>query len=513
MNRNKIFLILFLVCLKLSAQNFNKIGANDTINRLYWGVKGVNGHIVTYAASAEYFNTPYPYSMFSFNILDYSGNLIYDTIVGDTSFTITSNIGHTFKNGYFGIPGLVYNINQYKADKMSAFLISEDLRKDYKLFIPVDSGASGSSNCIYRESANEIVVTAHSQPLNNLGTSSLRFFVLDTLNNIRVNKTITYNGKWLVCNSVFKFEQNYFAICNRILNNNTNDPQDLVIYKLDTLGNVVSTYQTTNGKWYGAVSSAVLPNGDFIIGGFYAKGFYSNNPLDGVWQQKYLARFDKNLNLIWRKTFGTNDGISEITKVMIASDSTIVGCGVDTKTEIVGADTMGHGTGCIFKFSLNGDSIWMHKYQGIDGDYGEINWMTNVDELPNNEGFVGCGYIDNYFPQYSRGWVFKTDANGCLDASCTDYMKEIDEVNSIFELVLFPNPANTQVSLNYFLGEASQGIVTLTSATGKLVYEEEINRNTGSLHLNTSNLSNGMYLLKVQSNKGAAAMKKLMIMH
>jgi hypothetical protein len=78
---------------------------------------------------------------------------------------------------------------------------------------------------------------------------------------------------------------------------------------------------------------------------------------------------------------------------------------------------------------------------------------------------------------------------------------------------VYPNPANTQVSLNYFLGEASQGLVSVSSTTGHVLYQEKVNTSTGTLHINTSNLSNGMYLLKVQSNNGASAMKKLMILH
>jgi predicted neuraminidase len=78
---------------------------------------------------------------------------------------------------------------------------------------------------------------------------------------------------------------------------------------------------------------------------------------------------------------------------------------------------------------------------------------------------------------------------------------------------VYPNPANTQVSLNYFLGEASQAVVSVSSTTGHVLYQEKVNTSTGTLHINTSNLSNGMYLLKVQSNNGAAAMKKLMILH
>jgi hypothetical protein len=246
----------------------------------------------------------------------------------------------------------------------------------------------------------------------------------------------------------------------------------------------------------------------------------TSNVNDGIWQQKYLARFDKDLNLIWRKTFGSISGNDEITKVIIASDSTIVGCGTDgllsynLNDSITENDTIGHGTGCLFKFSLNGDSIWMRKYQGTDNQaWGELAWLTNMDELPNNQGYVACGYIDNAWPIQRRGWVFRTDANGCLDASCTDYMKEIDDVNSGFELILSPNPANTQVNITYFLGEATQAIVTLSSTTGNQVYEEKITGNTGTLHLHTSSFSSGIYLLKLQNSNGAICMKKLMLMH
>ena len=511
-----VFMILVLstIANRSNAQYFNYVGTDSDFGERHSGVNYVGNTILSHAGSVNY-DDSIPYVGYSIIEFDYNGNILHDTLIGnvDTTFVINYNFNNSDK--IMAVVGDMRFPNQpTKKYEQFAYFINNQLNKSRTYVYQKQS--PNEVPFIQRAiqiSENEYACLIHVQDSSGSASSKARIIILDSLNNIMFNKSFKASSFWNIPNAIHKYDNYYYIIINTVFINNTSNPQNLVIYKLDTLGNIVNTYQTTNGKWYGAVSSAVLPNGDFIVGGFYAKGFYSSNPLDGVWQQKYLASFDKNLNLIWRKTFGTNDGISEITKVMIASDSTIVGCGVDTKIELVGADTMGHGTGCIFKFSLDGDSIWMHKYQGIDGEYGEINWMTNVDELPNNQGYVGCGYIDNYFPAYRRGWVFRTDANGCLDASCTDYMKEIDDVNSGFELILSPNPANTQVNITYFLGEATQAIVTLSSTTGNQVYEEKITGNTGTLHLHTSSFSSGIYLLKLQNSNGAICMKKLMLMH
>lgn len=509
-NFNLIILFIF-TSLNLFAQNFNIVSENDTFKKLFLDCKSIDNYISTYSVSFQYQNTPIPYALFSFTKYDLTGNVVKDTLIGDTDYAISSGLGSSYKNGYFGVSGRVLNISTNEFNQYSAFIIKGDLSKSHKLFVVADTSyTTPFSTYVFPENENKIIMVGTGQPKNNLGTIKLLFHVLDTNNNLLLNKIITINNRWLYCRNLFRFHDNYFLIVNSSLQNNINDPTNLVIYKLDTLGNIVKTYQTTNGKWYGTVSSAVLPNGDFIVGGFYSKGYMTSNVNDGIWQQKYLARFDKDLNLIWRKTFGRINGNSEINKIIIASDSTIVGCGADGIDTFNGVDSIGHGTGCIFKFSLDGDSIWMHKYQGIDNQqYGDFNWMTNIDELPNNQGFVGCGYIDNYFPAYRRGWVFRTDANGCLDASCSDKIREVDEPEAFVNL--YPNPANDKLTIQFKESSLypSESTCKVLDATGREVLQ--INNLQQNNSLDISELAVGLYVLSIQTSHGKLFTNKFLV--
>ncbi len=487
-----------MFCAKALAQGFNYVSPDMNYGAIHFGINGKNNNIKSFANTVKYTDS-IPFVHISIIQFDNNGNILSDTAIGsiDSTYVLGYPYNNTFETN--SLKGEMRYPNQpQKPYKQFAYFINQNLTKSqvylYQSQNNIETPIISSSKKLL---PNLNACLLHVQDSNGSASSKARLILIDTLNNIILNKSYSPGIYWNIPTDVFKYNDFYYLIINKVQINNSNNPTNLLIYKLDTLGNIIDTYQTTGGKWYGAESSAVLPNGDFIIGGFYSKGFITSNTSDGIWQQKYLARYDKNLNLIWRKTFGITSANAEIVKVMIAADNTIVGCGTDGLVTFNGTINIGHGTGCLFKFSLDGDSIWMRKYQATDdSQYGELAWMTYMDELPNNQGFVGCGYVDNIIVG-RRGWVFKTDANGCLDASCTD---DVTEVNENEEVFVYPNPAT---DLLYISNPSQIYNYQLFQLDGKLIFQGN------TFPIDISELPKGIYFIRITTKNDRIINKKI----
>jgi hypothetical protein len=285
---------------------------------------------------------------------------------------------------------------------------------------------------------------------------------------------------------ILQFENNYYLMINKILVNQIQNPSNLVIYKLDSIFNPIDSFKTTSNNWYYANAMAVFPNGDFVVGGVYSDAW---EPDGDVWQKKYLRKFDKNLNIIWTKYFGLRNLNTYISKLIISSDGNIIGTGIDGLiTTTFNGDTIGHIAGCIFKYTANGDSVWMHNYQTInDTTYGDNNSLLDIDEMPDG-GFVACGNAEAFIPYRRRGWILRVDANGCLIPNC---VVGIDDKIQQQKFSVYPNP--------------TQNSLTITNANEIAYYQifqidGKLMASGNTIPIDVSAYTNGFYFLKVCKN-------------
>jgi hypothetical protein len=64
-------------------------------------------------------------------------------------------------------------------------------------------------------------------------------------------------------------------------------------------------------------------------------------------------------------------------------------------------------------------------------------------------------------------------------------------------LALYPNPAHEVIYLQLSKGQTSPGVIEIISMEGKIVYTEGLNSNATIYEIDMSNLSKGLYLLRV----------------
>jgi hypothetical protein len=86
----------------------------------------------------------------------------------------------------------------------------------------------------------------------------------------------------------------------------------------------------------------------------------------------------------------------------------------------------------------------------------------------------------------------------------------IVEINSVSALKLYPNPASSQVAVEFELIENSQVTIAIVDLTGKIVgtsVSNQFNKGFNSVEIPTSDLLNGFYFVNIVSEKGAKTAK------
>jgi hypothetical protein len=68
--------------------------------------------------------------------------------------------------------------------------------------------------------------------------------------------------------------------------------------------------------------------------------------------------------------------------------------------------------------------------------------------------------------------------------------------------VLYPNPANEVLYLQLSSGQTTSGVIEIISVEGKIVYTQELNSNSAMYEIDMSNISKGLYIIKV--NRGSS---------
>jgi len=154
-------------------------------------------------------------------------------------------------------------------------------------------------------------------------------------------------------------------------------------------------------------------------------------------------------------------------------------------------------------FNFIPNSAYINNYTYNGNDSMTVTWV--VSALNNTQQ----GYVTSVYP---------VDSNGChvlgLTIICsksttyqfTDQLFIANMVTTIsqikeFETDIFPNPANDKLTINF----PTKSDLEIINIRGQVVKSMKINDNYESI--NISDLSGGVYIIKVQSDKGVVVRK------
>jgi hypothetical protein len=108
-------------------------------------------------------------------------------------------------------------------------------------------------------------------------------------------------------------------------------------------------------------------------------------------------------------------------------------------------------------------------------------------------------------------------ADNCEDTKASARMAKEEEPNVIVnepvnEFLLFPNPNNGQMELQYMIHNKQAAQLTITDVTGRLISNYELPENSYNLHINELELKSGVYFYSIKQNNSILKQAKFVIM-
>jgi hypothetical protein len=348
---------------------------------------------------------------------------------------------------------------------------------------------------------------------------------------------------------------------------------DYWVVKFDSLGNKIwdnvyggtGTEVALSGENFTETNLLADDNGSFLLSG------RSNSPVSGnisvpgfgghdIW----IIKIDSAGNKIWDNRFGGSSSTEFCSQIIHAPGGyIIVGATSSPQGGSISDPQIGLGDVWVIKLDSFGNKVWDRRYGGTGNDRGisiaiapdggywisastespagfDISepsyglsdyWMLKIDSVGNklwDKRFGGPGYdfASNFviMPDSSiflAGYadvgesVVKTDfGKGMNDYwvvhfKYPDYSVGINEADAGNYLKVFPNPAENVLSFSNSKFEIAN--ITLIDMQGRVIKEMNINNKSGEMDV--SNISNGLYLLKIKYSNNTSTISKISIIH
>jgi hypothetical protein len=271
---------------------------------------------------------------------------------------------------------------------------------------------------------------------------------------------------------------------------------------VDTLGNILwnKNYGPAGAVENGTPTDFIVKkDGDILISAWSCKNLPDSSGSINYCQSK-IYTIDSLGTLKSTKTIGDYSPSLAITAMKLDADSNLF---ISFEKGV----PYNHLQGAIMKLDKNLDSIWMRSYTYYDCKKCNNDFFDMT--LTADSGIVAVGVTQYYTSDsvgYERAWYVKTDWTGCELENCTLSIAPKSENTS--GINIFPNPANDKLQVS------SDEIVKqclFYDISGKVIMT--IDSFQGSKNIDVSNMSDGLYLLKVKFVNGEERSKKINILH
>lgn len=134
-----------------------------------------------------------------------------------------------------------------------------------------------------------------------------------------------------------------------------------------------------------------------------------------------------------------------------------------------------------------------------------FNWTAPSTNIGNIK-FYTAGNATNNNNDSLGDYVYKTSQ------LITPFMVGLEEPTSGLNISVYPNPASNQVEVSGVKLDVDDK-VEMINANGKIIYKASIEKATSNYRLKTSDYSNGLYFLKLQSKQNKINYTSKVLIH
>ena len=252
---------------------------------------------------------------------------------------------------------------------------------------------------------------------------------------------------------------------------------------IDSSGNELWNWHSDSTELAAFVGDVILmPDSSLVyISGTWETfaGAYTSQPM--------IVRRDKDMNLMWQRKIGYLGGDQFLTDLEMTPDSNFIASGF---ARLV--DYPAYSKGVHFKFSADGDSIWIREDSITLNDELKI---ISTEILPSGSIF-SIGYYQAPFGQFG-GVILKITPDGCVDTlNC--FPLAVLENAEYQKGMVYPNPASNTVYFKWSEGFES-GRIELVDLLGRICFQKKINQQQ---EVDISHLPKGIYVYRILDTQG-----------
>jgi Secretion system C-terminal sorting domain len=412
---------------------------------------------------------------------------------------------------------------------------------------------------------NRIFIGGMGNVNDTLGICIVR---LDTNGDTLWTKKYRKPGCEEVSSSIVKSHDGNFIIALRRFNF-TSRQRELLVYKIDTLGNLLSEKVLYGLRNLTQWTSMRYANNEYYFSYYY---YYetARSSVDGVIMKtdtNFVTTFYKNIgpkgSFADNETFAYFLPMPNKKSAFVWLQDSINGAWQpyveQTNTAILNFDSLGEKkatyyfydkgqAGCVrgaenVKVMRNGDIVGVGKLSGVCTPFGNFKglifrmsptgklkwerfitdslynppwsyvWFLDFKETPQGDLIIS-GLIKGENPLF-RPLLIKVDSNGCLDnrrCDSADVKVSLSQPNLEQKIRLSPNPVVDQLNIDFepINGEV-QVEISIFNSLGSKVGHQKLDMGNPPLSINVSNLPSGMYTAVLQIKGRSPAVQKFVI--
>ncbi len=314
------------------------------------------------------------------------------------------------------------------------------------------------------------------------------------------SNTYSTNGSYVVCLSVYDSLSGCSdTYCDSIQITGTTPPCSVnALFSL--VDNGGGNYSFTNNStgtglnyyWYfgdGGTSNSTNPNHTYLVNGVYTVQLVASDPLDSNCYDYYLATIN------------------------VTGASSAVACQAGF---IVYADSANAGNVIVINSSTGNNLTYFWNFG--DGNTSTLAYPSYTYSTPGpfllcltiNDG-AGC--ISTYCDSINAGGIVLKQSGFTINVQAPNATGIEESAEVISEFNAYPNPVKNNLTIELNMNEQTQVNVFVTDVLGNKVAQinnQELSMGVNTLKWNASNLSNGVYLLNIETGH-SAQVKKLIL--
>lgn len=296
-----------------------------------------------------------------------------------------------------------------------------------------------------------------------------------------------------------------------LTNSSSTDTTDIFIAKFDAGGNVLWAKSATGTSYDVAYTIAVDASGNPYVAGWFQSPSIKfgsttllNNDITGASNDLFIAKYNTSGNLQWVKRAG-GDGNDQTSSISVTTSGNLFLAGQFASPSIIfGSDTLVNTSSTYYddifiaKYDTSGNVLWATSTGGISDD----DAYSIATDVSGNAFVAGCYYS----PTITFGTTTLTNFDNTSNTTDIFIAKlgnnsGINEFENLSDISIFPNPANHILTIKTL----QKSVIEILNINEQVI--KNITSDKEYISFDISDFSNGMYFVKIKSEKGVV-MKK-----